>query len=218
MALLRYILAIVFPPRATELVVRKTDYGEIHKVFSVQKITTPITMLSPDAFPIFTLLPYRLPLVKAFIIEAKFHGNKTAQESLGRIVGDYLTSLLLETAVLIPLPLGKKRLRERGYNQVEEVAKCALRYCSVFSNPPLQASIQSNTLVRTRETLPQTTLARRDRLQNMQGAFIVTSVLDPDTTYIMLDDVLTTGATLSAAHDALIQAGAQKVIAIALAH
>ena len=73
-------------------------------------------------------------------------------------------------------------------------------------------------LERTRDTKPQTSLNREARKRNMQGAFRATEPLDPDLAYIILDDVMTTGATLEAACTALTEAGALHVEAIALAH
>lgn len=177
---------------------------------------------APEAFgallaPIVThggaiaLLPYRHPLVRAAIIETKFHRNPKARALLGGVLADYLASVAEESAefesivpYVIPVPLGPIRRRERGYNQVEEVALCA------------RARIASGILHRIRDTAPQTSLTRAARLSNMEDAFVASGVIDPAVSYIVLDDVMTTGATLASAAQAL--TGAQRVVMLALAH
>ena len=158
------------------------------------------------------LLPYRHSLIRALVIEAKFNRSREAFSLLGTVLAEYLaaraedTEALAPTSVmLVPVPLGEARRRERGYNQVEEVARAA-----GISFEPL--------LRRTRETKPQTSLPRRERLRNMEGAFEVVGTIDPARTYIVIDDVTTTGATLAAAAAALRAAGAEGVSALALAH
>ena len=125
--------------------------------------------------------------------------------------------------MIIPLPLGKKRRKERGYNQIEEIALCAQKRAK-SAIPPDFLSINSKILVRTRETAPQTSLGRHLRLQNMEGAFEISSsdntniALDTSCMYILLDDVVTTGASLLAARQALTNAGAKNILLLALAH
>ena len=78
--------------------------------------------------------------------------------------------------------------------------------------------IDATSLVRTRETISQVSLAREKREENMRGAFRAAHSIDPSHTYIVIDDVITTGATLQAAVDALKEAGAVHIIPLALAH
>jgi ComF family protein len=198
MLFLRWILDTVFPPRATQMLVRAAS--TISCDFKPRVIT--ISSLS-----IFTLLSYHSPLVQACILEAKFHKSRKAQELLGTLLADYIkVSRISGKVVIIPIPLGKKRRRERGYNQTEEIAR--------FSGE----SVAADALLRTRETLPQTTLGRESRIQNMENVFVAARPLDPETTYILLDDVVTTGATLLAAHEAMKIGGAKRILVVALAH
>jgi predicted amidophosphoribosyltransferase len=108
------------------------------------------------------------------------------------------------------VPLGKIRRKERGFNQVEEVARRTAKELGI----PVDASL----LERTRETASQVSLDRDAREKNMKSAFKATCALDPSQTYIVIDDVVTTGATLQAAIDALKKAGAEHIIPLALAH
>jgi ComF family protein len=120
---------------------------------------------------------------------------------------------------LIPIPLAPQRLRQRGYNQSELLARALARKWRIPVVPDV--------LIRTRETATQTALTPGTRLANVAGAFAVMNLDAPLTpgrrpgvssrTYILVDDVFTTGATLAEAARALAQAGATTVHAVTFA-
>jgi ComF family protein len=110
--------------------------------------------------------------------------------------------------ILVPVPLHPSRLKERGYNQAEHLAKWVARQCGARFATPLR---------RSRLTAPQARLARKDRLLNMQGAFEVHEPLARGSPIILVDDVITTGATLLACRNALRSAGASEIAALTLA-
>ena len=122
-------------------------------------------------------------------------------------------------SVLIPIPLAPQRLRERGYNQSEVLARALARAWRI--------PVQVDALVRTRETPTQTALTPDTRLANVRAAFAVANVqcsmingrsLNIDhSTLIIVDDVFTTGATLAEAARALEQSGATKVLGVTFA-
>lgn len=212
----RALVEAIFPPREGELVVRKVTRDE------VARVSAPATIVLHDfgtPLSIVALLPYREPLVQALITEAKFEGNVRAQALLGSALADYIKVWSAgQRALLIPLPLGAKRRKERGYNQVERAALFALKILHA-DEQLFDITFAPQLLQRVRETKPQTELGRRERLTNMRGAFGSAHVrLDPSLIYVLLDDVTTTGATLAAAHDALVKAGAQHILLLALAH
>jgi len=145
---------------------------------------------------------------------------------LPRIADDLATAMpKLESpadraSVLVPIPLAQKRLRARGYNQSEVLARALARQWRIPVLPDL--------LVRTRETATQTALTPDTRLANVAGAFATGQRggrltpgrrpgVSPDTNYVLIDDVFTTGATLAEAARALEQAGATKVTGITFA-
>lgn len=164
------------------------------------------------------LMPYRKPLVRACVVEAKFRGNERAEDLLARVLADYLNewsaeyaAFNLESVVLVPVPLSPQRLAQRGYNQTERVArKATKRLPDVY--------LDTDILIRSRDTSPQTSLTAHQRRENLTGAFRVQGAPDLTYTYIVFDDVVTTGSTLSAAISALRNAGAGQVLGIALAH
>ena len=109
---------------------------------------------------------------------------------------------------LVPVPLHNKKLRERGYNQSERLAK----YIGQRIGKPLRADM----LVRTRNTASQTLLDADARRKNVRGAFDVASDCK-DLSIVLIDDVTTTGATLSECAHILKIAGAKRVYALCAA-
>ncbi|MHB8710134.1 MAG: ComF family protein [Minisyncoccota bacterium] len=169
--------------------------------------------LVPETRPeTIVLLPFNHSSVRATIHEAKYHGSAHAFNLLALALADYLRDADegFRKPIIAPIPLGKRRKKERGFNQVEEVARRAGKELGVAVNATL--------LERTRETASQVSLQRRAREENMRGAFRAAHPVDPTYIYIVIDDVVTTGATLQAAIDALREAGAEHIVPLALAH
>lgn len=205
------ILDSLFPPRETERLVREASLKELGARISPH--------LLPDTeYEVTALLPYKEPLVSALIIEAKYHGSKQAAKLLGQMLGEYLASYSTEQdeyekrdIYVLPIPLSQEREKERGYNQVARITQYAL------TSLGLPDTIDRTILTRIRNTAPQTTLSGKERRQNMKGAFAAGTV-SGKSTYILIDDVATTGATFAAAAGALHSAGAPNVVCVALAH
>lgn len=200
-------LDFLFPPRVDEFALRDVfpdDFLSRMRVRLVQE-TQPETI---------GLLPFTDACVRAAIHEAKYRGNEHAFELLSAALIEYLRDAddrgPPRSSIVVPVPLGEKRRKERGFNQVEEIANRAAKL--------LGCAVDATFLERTRETASQVSLPRRARLENMRGAFRATRRALPAHTYIVIDDVITTGATLQAAIDALRDAGAEHIIPLALAH
>ena len=131
-------------------------------------------------------------------------------EPLGNRVAQAIEPLTAKNpAVLIPVPLHKRRERERGYNQSALVAMTVAKRLEVSAAP--------NLVRRKRYTGTQTKLDKDERQRNLANAFVVNGAVDTETTYIIIDDVCTTGATLSAIAGILRNAGAAKIIACVVA-
>lgn len=118
----------------------------------------------------------------------------------------------LAGSVLVPVPLHASRQFDRGYNQAERIA--------VFFAAHVAGGRAEFLLRKQHETLSQTRLGRQERRKNVAGAFVVADgkSVEPSARYVVIDDVLTTGATLHACALALRQAGATHVDAAALCH
>jgi predicted amidophosphoribosyltransferase len=108
---------------------------------------------------------------------------------------------------LIPIPLGARRLRERGYNQSERIAQAIAARAGLMVRPGV--------LSRVRETPTQTALTPEARHANVAGAFRATGAAG--LRCVLVDDVFTTGATLAEAGAALAEAGAAGVEAVTFA-
>lgn len=168
-------------------------------------------------------LPYKKPLVRYAIQAVKYHGHKRAAILLGETLTPFVAEELAELRMygsflhplLIPIPLHKKRLHERGYNQAERIAKAL--YNSIECEG---MALELDILIRSKYTKSQAhSTSKTKRFANMKGAFTVTDrecVVDKD--ILLLDDVMTTGATLSEAQRTLYKAGARNVVCIAVAH
>lgn len=208
MLLIRLILDLLFPLNDTQAYVQDATLESIGAFARPKHIDEHIV----------ALLPYRRSLVRACIIEAKFKDNERAQQVLAAVLAEYLsewsaehTALSSSTLVLVPVPLSASRYAQRGYNQAERIARRAA------SNLP-EVYLDTSLLTRVRDTVPQTSLSGTERRANLEGAFGATFTTDPSHTYIVFDDVTTTGTTLRAAISALKAVHSGKVLGIALAH
>lgn len=131
---------------------------------------------------------------------------------LGALMARHGHPVLEGTAFLVPVPLHWRRMLTRRYNQSLLLAREIARATHI---PLLPDALQ-----RTRHTPPQASLARRERLDNVRGAFAVRKkrrALIAGKNVVLIDDVMTTGATIYACCKSLKQAGAQQVRVLTLA-
>ena len=120
-----------------------------------------------------------------------------------------IEDMLDEADWVLPIPLSPQRLAERGYNQA-----------LLLANQLSPSKTDAHLLLRTRHTPAQRTLPRAERLSNLQGAFAVEPLRAQEIRgkrVVLVDDVMTSGASLHTAAQVLRQAGAQHVSAIVLA-
>jgi ComF family protein len=119
--------------------------------------------------------------------------------------------------LIVPVPLHPSRRRERGFNQSELLAAGLVRALAK-RNTGSAPIIEKSCLCRKRATTPQTGLSVSARRENLRGAFAVAKPEEiRGRVIVLVDDVMTTGATLSACARSLKRAGAAKVIALTLA-
>lgn len=213
MDFLARLLDLLFPPRNSALIVRAAREEDLRACFDPRATER----CAPRAV---ALSRFRTPLLRALVHEAKFGNSGRAQELLAALLAWHLAAMLESPppgeVALVPIPLSAQRRRERGFNQCEVIARKALRRLDARARAAV--ALSPHLLSRIRDTEHQTALTRAGRRANVRGAFRANGVLDPRLTYIVLDDVLTTGATLQEAVDALKAAGAVRVLPLALAH
>lgn len=129
---------------------------------------------------------------------------------INEFLGETLQSTSAQSFVFVPIPEHPRKLRVKGFNQAVVLTKW---WGTAFPKSSVQ-----EVLTKTVFTMPQARLGRSARLKNIAHTMQATRVLDPSVTYIIIDDVTTTGATFVEARRALRTAGAKKIFCIALAH
>lgn len=145
----------------------------------------------------------------------KYEAVTPVQAPLGEMLAEAVSELVpvcIEgKPLLVPVPLHQSRRRARGFNQAELIARCAARHLAELEYAP-------QVLLRRRETISQVGLSREERIENVRDAFRVT---EPSRVQgrcvIVVDDVMTTGTTLSECARVLKKAGAEKVWAATVA-
>lgn len=158
--------------------------------------------------------------LRAAVLELKFKRRERLARKLGAMLAEVWRREPafqgLVAPVLVPVPLHKARERGRGFNQsflLAESLRKALR--NQKAAPP---RLDANLLRRVRPTVPQTGLSVSARRDNVRGVFAVSSQTPlRERDFVLIDDVMTTGATLSACAAALKKAGAERVLALTVA-
>jgi ComF family protein len=141
--------------------------------------------------------------VPALVGGAKFQGRLNLGRLLGLVLAEYLQRCNADLPdVVIPVPLHRARLRERGYNQALEIARATAGALSL----PLDPRACTRVLI----TAPQAGLEKRERRRNVRGAFRVPR--PPQAAHVaILDDVVTTGSTAAELTKALLAQGVDRV-------
>ncbi|OGI77269.1 hypothetical protein A3C57_02975 [Candidatus Nomurabacteria bacterium RIFCSPHIGHO2_02_FULL_33_12] len=180
---------------------------------------------------IYALYEYRYPVIKKILTDAKYRKNFGNL----KIFGPYLASVLLDIVIeytelthykdilIIPVPISKKRLKTRGFNQADIIAE------SIMANlqPGSNFKLVNNIIIKIKDRTPQASIHKRSqRLNSPKGTFQIKN-LDANThkskilngtLCIVIDDITTTGGTILEIRKILLEAGAQNVIGLTVAH
>ncbi len=145
------------------------------------------------------------------IAQLKFHGQPGWARTLGSLMlnAPWVEDTLAQADCVLPIPLSAERLAERGYNQ-----------SLLLAHQISAAKTQAELLLRTRHTPSQRTLPRAQRLANLTGAFAIDPLRMAEVRgqrVVLVDDVMTSGASLHTAALALREAGARHISAVVLA-
>jgi ComF family protein len=139
----------------------------------------------------------------------KYRRNIGLGESIALQMTDFVRSLGWPIEIIMPVPLGKKRLQERGYNQVGLVARPLAYY--------LGLNYEADALWKMRETRSQVGLTVSQRRENVHGAYQANHKIVRGKSILIMDDVATTGSTISACTEALLSVGAQDIYVLTIA-
>lgn len=145
------------------------------------------------------------------VYKFKYMNRPEFAKAFAKYMYDELSDWLnvISPDAFIPVPLHKKRLIERGYNQSEELSKELTK----LTNIPTESKV----VFRVKNTLPQKQFDRTGRYQNVKNAFIVKESVVKLSTVVLIDDIFTTGSTVDTIAEVLHEANVKEVYFIALA-
>lgn len=156
---------------------------------------------------------YSNEAVKNLIHDLKFKYIKGAAAPLGKLLARYIetTGFQVKNFVVVPMPLSAKRLRERGFNQSELIAK---NFAERVASP-----VEIGALARIKNSKPQSGAKNiGERRENVKACFsVVRPELVANKNILLIDDVVTSGATMLEAAQTLKAAGAKRIVALATA-
>ncbi len=171
---------------------------------------------------IFASFSYKDPSIKKVLKDLKYYGKKNLGYKIGiilykRMIEEIseIKSLSGDKIILLPIPITKKRMRHRGYNQASLIAEGMCMICeeNIFE-------FKENILIKKIDTIPQAKISdRKKRLVNLKDNFICNDKEKiKGRTVIVVDDITTTGATLNEAMRVLKKSGAKEVFSFVVAH
>jgi ComF family protein len=147
-------------------------------------------------------------IAKDLVWQLKFQGAQAAAGAMAERMASQLRSAYSQQCIIVPAPTAARRARQRGYDQAKLLARQLAKHAGLAYTDCLQRRGQAH----------QVGSSRQQRLKQLQTAFRLKSRYDVrDCSVLLVDDVLTTGATLEAAASVLKEAGARYVDAIVFA-
>ena len=207
------ILNFIIPLRSDFEVVKNLDEKTINSL--------PKAFMVEEMDWIHPLFHYKDNRVRAIIWELKYKKNFLPLDYIGKLLYEEVVALMSDVILfdsdakflLIPIPISNERRSERGYNQSEYIAKAILDYD--LEHILLYAP---QWFEKIKETQRQShSQSKKDRLKNLSGSFFADPRVE-NNYVILIDDVITTGSTLSEARRVLLDSGARNIFAFTIAH
>lgn len=175
-------------------------------------LISPAALAEPPAYQRARAAARYSEVVRDLIHLLKYGDRMDLVRALGQWMARAGNELLADTDALVPVPLHWGRLWQRRFNQSSALAYAISGLCKV--------PVADHLLVRSRATAPQFGLPRNERARNVQGAFVVPKPVRIEAKgkrLVLVDDILTTGATADACAKVLLRAGAARVDVLVLA-
>ncbi len=218
------ILSVVFPDKC----IFCNKKGELLCEFCILKTRHPERDLPKDTY---AACDYRDPQIKKALLSLKYYKKRRLAIILGGILYDRLMEEIAELRIytrgapiiLLPIPLSKKRLKERGYNQAKEIAEGLKIVSEKNINMSIKLfEIKDDLVEKWKDTKPQAKITNRnERIKNVKNCFKINSKKNSilkGRTVIVIDDITTTGSTLYEVMEIIKENGAKKVVGFAVAH
>lgn len=165
---------------------------------------------------------YKNKIIRKSIWAIKYNKNRKIINKFSKIMHEFIIENISDEIIfsafndpiLMPIPMHKNDVKKRGYNQSELIAK---EISNIDENKNFNISL--NALDKIKETPHQSALKnKQERIKNLKNCFVADTSVVGGRNVILIDDVITTGTTMSEAKSALKAAGAKKVIGFSLAH
>lgn len=211
--LFSYILDLIAPLRSDFEIVKKLDEESINSL-SKAPLVEGMDWVHP-------LFQYKNNKVRAIIWELKYKDNILPLEYIGKLIYEEIIPLISDISLfnanaqflLIPIPITKERRSVRGYNQSEYICREILK--NDLSHELLYAP---QWFLKMKETPKQSqSESKEERKKNLTGCFMANPQIEGKY-IILIDDVVTTGSTLSEARNTLLSSGAVDIFAFTVAH
>ena len=169
---------------------------------------------------IHSIFSYKDELVKEMVWQIKFRGQKYYAKICGKFLAEKIKEIIDINIkhLLIPIPIHSKRRKERGFNQCERL--CEGIYNNLNIAIKQNILYKTNFLIRKEYKIKQSWSSKKERVTNMSGAFSINPNIYAEISnksIILIDDVITTGATVGEAKKILFKAGAKNIICITIA-
>ena len=203
--LLINIADFIFPPKKEEIIIRNISPKDFYNNVKKSGI--------PEFNFIYSIFAYKDPLVRELIWQIKYRKNKHAIDIAGHVLYDYLYRNNFINCILIPIPISRKRRKERGYNQteliVDEIMKLDMenKFIKNYEILIREKNLDRQTLKNRKERLEAQGIFKANRIENFL-----------DKKIIIIDDVTTTGSTAREAREAMLKVGYMDVEVVTLGH
>ena len=200
------VLDLVFPPRCVHC--GKVDWNFCEDCRN-DLLASPLHTLLDDDIPALTKIVstgQHQGVLQSAVQGLKYYGQRDLAPILAQRMANVLKSLDWTYDMVIPIPMHTQRLQERGYNQAKEIS---LKLAEL-----LDKTHSDSAIIRERATRSQVGLGAMERRENMQDAFSANQNILNGKSLLLVDDVKTTGATMSACATAALAVGATAIYGI----
>lgn len=214
-AMVDALLKTVYPPRCAfcggQMTAGEICCGTCRETVLPHPVVRQLKLSSGKNLQCYGFYDY-IDSVRYAIHDLKFHDRKEIGTMLGTLLAaESKVHALVQTADYVAaVPISRKRRAARGYNQSELIARALAQQCGGTYAEVLEKHVHN---------LEQSALTRQERLENVIGVYRITNRVNLcGKSILLVDDIVTTGATLCACAEVLYQAGVAQVTAIAFAH